>query len=493
MKHRICLVVILAMLVSALPSNAQFFKKLKENVKKKTEKLDKSLEKPAEGVVKGAVGVGKYVFTDDEQSDAKNNGKKSETSKSSSDAYDEAKTRQDEARKQKEEDLTKKEPFIITDQTIFINGDDPSVVATSVHEGVFGVNDDGRYTFYKMNGSKLVDGEWAVDDSYRTPIMTPQGMIMFKAGETYKKPMYLIKSDGSVKALPLKYVRATNFVDGLAIVSVKDLGKAKWQFINANCEVVYPNIHPEPARIDGVNATIAPLRNNRRAYYTKDPNGYGSVWGFIDGSGKVVIEPQFAEVRSFNEGFALVRDKKGKVYFINVDGKKAFEPQWREDLSMVNISDFDSGIFKAPGEKIGAYRVSNYYNATGNLVGKALLGTAFHKGIAYFLKQDKETGKYYTYRLMTGMGEGDRTSINFIETSVPIYDELDFAHISPRIILGGPGNDKYIFDYSISGFSADGYAKASMQANTGNKYYKGFIDRAGNYVLIYSINDTSVE
>ena len=52
-----------------------------------------------------------------------------------------------------------------------------------------------------------------------------------------------------------------------------------------------------------------------------------SKYGFIDKSGKVVIEPQFDDADLFSEGLVLV-EKDGKWGFIDKSGKVVIEPQF---------------------------------------------------------------------------------------------------------------------------------------------------------------------
>ncbi len=52
-----------------------------------------------------------------------------------------------------------------------------------------------------------------------------------------------------------------------------------------------------------------------------------SKYGFIDKSGKVVIEPQFDDAEPFSEGLAKV-EKDDKYGFIDKSGKVVIEPQF---------------------------------------------------------------------------------------------------------------------------------------------------------------------
>ena len=60
-------------------------------------------------------------------------------------------------------------------------------------------------------------------------------------------------------------------------------------------------------------------------------------YGFIDKSGKVVIEPQFDDANPFSEGFAWV-EKDDKYFFIDKSGKVVIEPQFD------GVSDFSEGL-----------------------------------------------------------------------------------------------------------------------------------------------------
>ncbi len=485
MKRQAFLLTSLVMLLSAPLSNAQLFNRIKEKVKKGTEKIDKSLEKPAKGIVDGAVGTAKGIFTD--PNNPNNKGGVPDNLESSFIADPE------KEKELAEPDKTLKRPFNITSGTITLKDPyAPYVIATDVHEGVFAVNNNNQYTFYTISGHKLVEGSW-VTGGTREPKMTKEGVIMFKAGGIYGKPMYLIKPDGSVKELPLKYIRATNFVDGLAIVNVKNGLKTSWQFIDENCNIVYPSIHPIPARFDDVNDTNAPLKERMRAFLTTGSDGYGRYWGFMDASGDVVIAPKYQEVRSFSEGLALVKDMDGKVYFIDKKGNKAFDPKWREGAYMQDISNFDSGLCMVEGTMDGE-PYSSYYNVKGGLVGGALYGSPFHNGKAYCRQENPDENDPYKSVWTTNvlskeievLGALNRLDDFLPEMNMPVYDELGIAHIGKRNTIGEFANPEYFYDYEFRGFTTDGYAHAEMQTADGS-YYKGFIDQGGTFVVIYAV------
>ena len=68
----------------------------------------------------------------------------------------------------------------------------------------------------------------------------------------------------------------------------------------------------------------------------------------------------------------------------------------------------------------------------------------------------------------------------------PTYDEKGIAHFTRWMVDNGPCNGQYFFDYSIGPFSKEGLAPATMVTNDGKTVYKGFVDTAGHFVLVYS-------
>lgn len=60
-------------------------------------------------------------------------------------------------------------------------------------------------------------------------------------------------------------------------------------------------------------------------------------WGYIDGTGKQVISPQFDLANSFSEGLAAVK-VKNKCGYINKIGKVVVQPQFS------SCEDFAEGL-----------------------------------------------------------------------------------------------------------------------------------------------------
>ncbi len=478
MNKNTLIAIVLALLFATPSCNAQLLKNLKKGA-------EKALDNAAKKIVDGAVGTAKYIFTDPNNPDNKGG------------VPDNLKSINVEGREievKETEDKSTKPPFKMASGTRQVPCEDPSVVATSMSEGIFAVNRNGVYTFYTFEGTPVTDGKWLTGtSSYREPLMSKHGIIMAKQGEEYGKPLYLIDRYGKTTQLPAEIKSSTNFVDSLAIAVVN----GKNQFIDKHCKVVYPDIHPLPARIDGVNHTVARLREGRRAFLDQATH----KWGFIDKNGNIVIKPQYQEVRSFKEGFAMVKDENGRFYFINDEGQQAFEPEWPENVYMNSVSDFDSGICAVDVGYMDDARFTYYYNALGKFIGKAPGGSAFHQGQAYCHDKNPDAENdpykeppYKTYYLSKEIKkQGAVANLDIFipevntEKPVPWYDAKDVAHISDRNTIGDLGNPEYFYDYSLGKYSKCGYAHFEMQMPDGT-YYKGFVDTSGKVAIIYSVH-----
>ena len=102
-------------------------------------------------------------------------------------------------------------------------------------------------------------------------------------------------------------------------------------------------------------------------------------WGFIDKTGRVVIEPQWDFAWDFSEGLAYV-NKDGKYGFIDKTGKVVIEPQWDDAWS------FSEGLARV--EKNGKY---GFIDKTGKVVIEPQWDSAddFSEGLAVVEKDNK--------------------------------------------------------------------------------------------------------
>lgn len=78
------------------------------------------------------------------------------------------------------------------------------------------------------------------------------------------------------------------------------------------------------------------------------PVAQGGMWGYIDASGDVVIQPHFNRAHEFSEGVALVETDNGFGYVLP-DGRYAVEPQFEDGWH------FSGGV--APVQEEGVWRL----------------------------------------------------------------------------------------------------------------------------------------
>src|SRR4051812_14853451 len=78
-------------------------------------------------------------------------------------------------------------------------------------------------------------------------------------------------------------------------------------------------------------------------------------WGYIDVSGKIVIEPRFAWAEEFSEGLAAFENEDGKHGYIDETGKVVIEPvfdnwtEFSEGLAAVSVN-FEWGYIDKTGK-----------------------------------------------------------------------------------------------------------------------------------------------
>lgn len=79
---------------------------------------------------------------------------------------------------------------------------------------------------------------------------------------------------------------------------------------------------------DGKPAASAPVADMKGKAGELYPILQDKKWGYMDSSGKVVIEPKYVRASRFFEDLALVADDSGKVGYIDRQGKVVIEPRF---------------------------------------------------------------------------------------------------------------------------------------------------------------------
>lgn len=91
-------------------------------------------------------------------------------------------------------------------------------------------------------------------------------------------------------------------------------------------------------------------------------DGFSSDWGFINAKGEMIIQPVFASVKGFSDGFAAVLlDENGKWGFINKKGELILKPNYESPGyffdGMANVDINEDGV-----------NVNGFINKSGNFL-----------------------------------------------------------------------------------------------------------------------------
>ena len=108
----------------------------------------------------------------------------------------------------------------------------------------------------------------------------------------------------------------------------------------------------------------------------------GDKWGYVDKTGKYIINAQFEDAFNFSEGLALFQSNDGKYGFISEDGKYAINPIYKYATS------FSEGLACVVMEN-GKPQFINKENKILFTVDKADFCSAFSEGMARIRAKDK--------------------------------------------------------------------------------------------------------
>lgn len=123
---------------------------------------------------------------------------------------------------------------------------------------------------------------------------------------------------------------------------------------------------------------LGPLADGKIAFKSTTRDGQGlDVWGYLDASGKVAIEPKFpAYASAFSEGRATVSGRSGLNSLIDDKGNVLIPPYYER------IGPFAEGLAWVYGEKMGS--TYGYVDPAGKVVIPVSFGKAesFSEGLA---------------------------------------------------------------------------------------------------------------
>jgi hypothetical protein len=186
-----------------------------------------------------------------------------------------------------------------------------------------------------------------------------------------------------------KYDNEAFFGDGVAVVmSGLNVEAAMRTKPRGNTVVVLPG--PEGIKweiIDTSGKTLAELpRGNYRDSFFSDglaripgwEEGKGSVYGYMDKAGRVVIKPQFANAGLFREGLADACVESARCGFIDRAGKFVVPPLYKEVRPF--SEDFASVVTQ--GDSVGFVNRSGEVAIVPQFSARSFFASGFNEGLA---------------------------------------------------------------------------------------------------------------
>ena len=230
--------------------------------------------------------------------------------------------------------------------------------AGSFFEGLASVKLNGKYGYIDKTGNYIVnpqfsyakdfsdglavvksndkygyigkDGKYVINPQYEYARDFKNGMAVvsvdYKYGFIDTNGKYIINPQFEDVDYNLMSFYETNFYDDMGIIPIRS--DNKYGFIDFSGKIVitpqYDSIYPKiKLDSDDYSYDLQPKTGEEGNYLI--PVKLNEKWGFIDNTGKTIINPQFESLTYFHNGVAMVT-LDGKFGFINTDGKYTTNP-----------------------------------------------------------------------------------------------------------------------------------------------------------------------
>ena len=204
-------------------------------------------------------------------------------------------------------------------------------------------------------------------------------------------------------------------------------------------------------------------------------------YGYIDKTGKIVIEPQFDAAESFSDGLAAVKINN-KWGYIDKNGKIIIKPQFDkvgpfiEDMAIIS---FNEKMGESYIDKSG--KIINYTDKSGKIFSeyRFFRTSNFSEELAFV--EESGLGK---------QGYIDKTGKMIISTSdyglIPVstkysYGFAVFSFYSEVVFIDKSGMIKIAGSYELYGFSANSFSEGVAAVQKNRKLF--FIDTMGKIVI----------
>jgi len=227
-------------------------------------------------------------------------------------------------------------------------------------------------------------GEVVIKHQFSIGFPFSEGLAKVRIGDDVTGMWGFIDKTGEVVIEP-QFNWAESFSEGLALVKIGDPQTGKWGFIDKKGKVA---IDPQYDRAYSFSDGLALVCINNMQ--TGKVEGAGAIrrivldkWGFIDTTGKMVIEQQFYYASPFSEGLSAVKVgdwATGKYGYINKAGEVVIEPQFAD------AAPFSEGLAMVmPNIDVNPERRVCYIDTAGKTVIELpgfITGEPFSNGLA---------------------------------------------------------------------------------------------------------------
>ena len=216
-----------------------------------------------------------------------------------------------------------------------------------------------KYGYFDLEGKIVINPQFAYASAFREEIALVQ--------TTGDKGLWgYINKEGKF-IINATYKNATVFQEGVAwVVSENGAPTA----IDRKGEIKFTLKEAEQVRL---------FSEDLAAYSKVDSTA--TLWGFVDKSGKQIINPQFDVVGDFHDGKCAVRNKEGKWGYIDKSGK-----------IVINHQFSSAAAFKVGYAVVSLDEKAGVIDQDGKYIVNPQFGNAYADGDRYLINQDNKWG-----------------------------------------------------------------------------------------------------
>jgi hypothetical protein len=237
---------------------------------------------------------------------------------------------------------------------------------------------EGRATVIDDDGFKVIDesGKEITSKAYSFIGDYQDGRALAAKTDEHGDYLYGYLNRRGNEVIPLSYESANNFHDGKALVKTIEGNHA---LIELTGKVVnsYPNLF------------VADYGEGMLAFRESNDD----KWGYMDETGKVIIEQQFTGTQPFVDGKTIVNVENNYYGLIDTHGKFIIKPQYN---SLLNLEEHRYALGKAPNpekpylfqkyalaDSSGQILTGFIYNGISNF--KDGIASAFNDELTFFI------------------------------------------------------------------------------------------------------------